>query len=174
MQKLRPREVKGLAQGQISNQLQSRERPPAWHSGQAHVLSSSWWWYLSPSRVKWPFLALQRGSQTVSRVLIMQTGPVTEGSSATLWASEGGRVCEPLVSKLQSLHAQGDLGCGLSACSLGLCFLSWWSFHRIVIIKGPESKHGGSRGLWQLFHSAFVPWKPPHPTCKQMILAAFR
>lgn len=151
---------------------------PTWHSGKAHVLSSSWWCYISSSRVylgppasRWPFFTLQGGSQTVFRVVIMQTSPVTEGLSATLWDSEG--VCEPLVSKLQSLNMQGDLGAGSSVCSLGLGFLTWRSFHRLFI-KGPESRHRGLYGPQKPFNFAFVPWKPPHTICKQMSLAEFQ
>lgn len=67
----------------------------------------------------------------------MHTGPVTEGLSATLWASEG--ICKPVASTLQTLNMQYDLGFGSSACSLGL------------FLKGPDSIHGGPYGLLQLF-----------------------
>lgn len=56
------------------------------------------------------------------RDVIMQTGPMMEHLSATLWTSEGVR--EPVVSKPQSLNKPGDLGRGSSAPSLGLHLLS--------------------------------------------------
>lgn len=77
------------------------------------------------------------------KVVVMQTGPVTEGSSALIWASEG--IFEPLVSKLQSLNMHCDLGYGSSPCSLGLPFLTRWSFHRLLI-KGPDSNIVGHMG----------------------------
>lgn len=72
----------------------------------------------------------------------MQTGPVTEGLSAALWASEV--MCEPVASELESLNIQCDLGYGSSACSLGL------------FLKGPDSIHGGPCGLLQPFSFAIV------------------